>query len=141
LDLWNSTGSALTWLHKQFLSDASIAIPSGYMEDGLPRELAKSICVSTFKNHITHLTLDIAKPIALEVQRDIKLTFPDMLGIIGITKQSSLKFQSMRNKTSFIICLFLLGGTIGLCTGLSLISVVEFIYWIYLTVVDYFSLH
>jgi hypothetical protein len=56
-----------------------------YIDDGLPRELAKLICVSTFKNHITHLTLDIAKPMALEVQRDIKLTFPDMLGIIGIT--------------------------------------------------------
>jgi hypothetical protein len=75
----------LTWLHKQFLGDASIAILSGSMEDGLQVELANSICVSTFKNHIAHLTLDIAKPMALEVQRDIKLTFPDMLGIIGMT--------------------------------------------------------
>jgi hypothetical protein len=30
-----------------------------------------------------------------------------------------------------------LGGTIGLFTGLSLISVVEIIYWLYKTVVDY----
>jgi hypothetical protein len=85
LDLWNSTGSVLTWLHKQFLADASIAMPSFYIEDRLQVDLAKSICVSTFKNHITHLTLDIAKPMALEVQRDIKMTFPDMLGIIGMT--------------------------------------------------------
>jgi hypothetical protein len=84
LNLWNSTGSVLTWLHKQFLNDATITVQSGNIDDGLQEDLSKSICVSTFNNHIAHLTLDIAKPMALEVQRDVKVTFPDMLGIVGM---------------------------------------------------------
>ena len=35
--------------------------------------------------------------------------------------------------------LFLLGGTIGLFCGLSLISVIEVIFWVYKTIVKYLS--
>ena len=34
---------------------------------------------------------------------------------------------------------YYLGGTIGLFTGLSIISVFEFFYWIYKTTVQYFD--
>ncbi len=45
----------------------------------------------------------------MEIVKDIKATFPDML------------------------------GTIGLFTGLSLISVIEVVYWIYRAIIAYFS--
>ena len=53
---------------------------------GIHKQLATKICEQAFKNDIAKLTLEIAKPRVLEVVKDIKVTFPDMLGTIG--KQS-----------------------------------------------------
>jgi hypothetical protein len=83
LNLWRSTGSILTWIHKQFLNGATYVITTDRVEDGLNVGLSKSICASTFKNDIAHMTIDIVSPRVLEVVRDKKVTFPDMLGTIG----------------------------------------------------------
>jgi hypothetical protein len=55
------------------------------VENGIEKGLATLICETTFKNSIAHLILEISKPIALEVVRDVKVTFPDMLGTVGMT--------------------------------------------------------
>lgn len=84
MDLWLSTGSVLTWLHKLYLDGGSFAITTGKVDDnGVELGLSSRICVSTFKNDIAHLTIDIAMPKVLEVERDIKVTFPGMLGTVG----------------------------------------------------------
>jgi hypothetical protein len=136
MDLWKSTGSVLTWLHKQFLSDSSVAITSQEAEDGIELGLSKQICASTFKHDIAHMTLYIPRPKVLEVVQDKKVTFADMLGIVGeVYIPENQCFGG--NLPTCLICI--LGGTIGLFTGLSLLSVIEIIYWVYRTVVDYFS--
>ncbi len=71
------------------------------------------MCKTALETHIAKLTIEIGKPRVMEIVKDIKVTFPDMLGTIG--------------------------GTIGLFTGLSLISVIEVAYWIYRTIIAYFS--
>jgi hypothetical protein len=53
------------------------------LEDGLNTGMVKKICASTFRNEIAHMTLEISNPKVLEVLRDIKVTFPDMLGTVG----------------------------------------------------------
>jgi hypothetical protein len=83
LNLWRSTGSILTWLHKQFLGGSSHVITTNKVEDGLNVGLSKDICATTFKNDIAHMTIDFVSPRVLEVERNIKVTFPDMLGTVG----------------------------------------------------------
>ncbi len=62
----------------------------------------------------------------LEIVKDIKVTFPDILGTVG-------EYINLLKICLIRINLFIShsGGTIGLFTGLSLISVVEIFYWIY----------
>jgi hypothetical protein len=55
----------------------------GIGDDGLNSGIAENICATTFKNDIAHMTLEIASPRVLDIVRDIKVTFPDMLGTIG----------------------------------------------------------
>ena len=56
-----------------------------YFEEkfGINKQLATQICVSIFKNDIAKLILEIAQPRVVEVQKDRRVTFPDMLGTIG----------------------------------------------------------
>ncbi len=80
---------------------------------GVSASLQTKMCVAAFETQLSELTVEIAKPRVLEIVKDIKVTFPDMLGTIG--------------------------GTIGLFTGLSLVSVIEVIYWVYRALMAYFS--
>ena len=50
---------------------------------GINKQLATQICVSIFENDIAQLILEIAQPRVIEVQKDRRVTFPDMLGTIG----------------------------------------------------------
>ena len=50
---------------------------------GINQQLATQICVLTFEYDIAKLTLEIAQPRVMEVVKDRKVTFPDMLGTIG----------------------------------------------------------
>ena len=59
------------------------------------------------------MTIEIAEPTVTNVQRDVKVTLVDQIGTIG--------------------------GTLGLFCGLSIVSMVELVYWIYKTVIDHFS--
>jgi hypothetical protein len=83
LNLWRSTGNILSWLYKQYLIDAPLVISTMEVEDGLNTGTAEQICTTIFKNEIAHLTLEIADPRVMEVVRDVRVTFPDMLGTVG----------------------------------------------------------
>jgi hypothetical protein len=65
-------------------------ISSLTVENGIEKGLATKICTTAFKNDIAHITLEISKPTVLEVVRDIKVTFPDMLGTVGRTSYKCL---------------------------------------------------
>jgi hypothetical protein len=84
LDLWRKTGNVLSWLYKESLSDAPFVISSELVENGLNIGTDKKICPTIFKNEIAHMTLEIANPRVLEVVRDVKVTFPDILGTVGM---------------------------------------------------------
>ena len=79
----------------------------------LNNHLTWSICDVAFRNHMAEVIVEVAKPRVMEIVKDVRVTFPDMLGTVG--------------------------GTISLFTGLSLISAVEIVYWMYKTIVAYFS--
>lgn len=97
LSLWNATGSVLTWLHKLSLAKETYTVteaglgfdnygePSNVFDEkfGILRELADKICETTFENDIAKLTLEIADPRMLEVVKDKRVTFADMLGTVG----------------------------------------------------------
>ena len=97
LSLWNATGSVLTWLHKLSLAKDTFTVteaglgfdnwgePSKVFDEkfGILRELAAKICETTFENDIAKLTLEIADPRMLEVVKDKRVTFADMLGTVG----------------------------------------------------------
>jgi hypothetical protein len=53
------------------------------VEDGLNVGTSDMICPFVFKNEIAHMTLEIANPRVLEVVRDVRVTFPGMLGTVG----------------------------------------------------------
>ena len=65
------------------------------------------------ERNIAKITIEIAEPTVTNVQRDVKVTFVDQIGTIG--------------------------GTLGLFCGLSIVSMVEFVYWIYKTMGDFLT--
>jgi hypothetical protein len=84
LELWKSTGNILSWLsRKNFAFDHVVYTRTDIGDDGLNKGIAENICATMFKNDIAHMTLEIASPRVLDIVRDIKVTFPDMLGTIG----------------------------------------------------------
>jgi hypothetical protein len=48
-------------------------------------EVGNNICKDTYKKHVAHLTLEIVKPRVLEVEKHLKVSFTDMLGIVGMS--------------------------------------------------------
>lgn len=101
---------------------------------GISKQLGTMICELAFNHDIAKLTIEIAQPRVVEVVKDNKVTFPDILGTIGELA------CYVKNLTLFNLwkmdCMFS-GGTIGLFTGLSLISVIEIFFWIYKTIKEY----
>ena len=59
---------------------------------------------SKYENEVVKLTIQIDEPTMMMIEKDVSASFTDRLGVVG--------------------------GTIGLFTGLSLISMVEILYWI-----------
>ena len=51
--------------------------------NSLPSGEGTSICKSLYSNEVVKLTIQIADPNVMEIQKDVSVTFPDMLGIVG----------------------------------------------------------
>lgn len=57
--------------------------PSFEEKFGINKQLATKICELAFENDIAKLTLEIAQPKVVEIVKDVRVTFPDILGTIG----------------------------------------------------------
>ena len=55
---------------------------------GLPEAEMNKVCKQIYKNDIVKLTLQISESEALQIKRDIRVTFADQLGVIGMKKHS-----------------------------------------------------
>ena len=75
---------------------------------GLPTDEAIRVCKHRYKNEIAKLTIQISDPTVTKIMKDVKMSFSGMLGVVG--------------------------GTLGLFTGVSLVSIVEALFWIYKTI-------
>ena len=51
---------------------------------GLPEVEANTVCKQIYKNDMVKLTLQISGSEALQIKRDIRVTFTDQLGVIGM---------------------------------------------------------
>ena len=50
---------------------------------GISKQLGTMICELAFDHDIAKLTIEIAQPRVVEIVKDNKVTFPDILGTIG----------------------------------------------------------
>ena len=88
LDLWRATGNEETFFHRLSLAEQTITtsyegLTKFDKEMGIQKELATQICKLFFQNDIAKLTLEIAEPRILKVEKDKSVTFAGMLGTIG----------------------------------------------------------
>ncbi len=72
---------------------------------GLPTEQVVDVCKSIYANDMVRLRVQIADSNVLQIKKDVRVRFSDQLGMIG--------------------------GTLGLFTGMSIISLVEILFWGY----------
>ncbi len=59
-------------------------ITKGIMDTKDP--MGEVICKTIFKKYMVSLTLEIGKSVIMETVKDVKVTFPDMLGTIGASQ-------------------------------------------------------
>jgi hypothetical protein len=87
LKLWNSTENVQTWFLKNAAmqdTNAKIKLSSKIeRKNGLNSKLADKICANTFEKDIALLSFDVTVPRILEVAKQRKVTFPEMLGTVG----------------------------------------------------------
>ena len=88
LDLWRATGNEETFFHSLSLAEQTITtsyegLTEFDKEMGIQKELATQICKMVLQNDIAKLTLEIAEPRMLKVEKDKSVTFAGMLGTIG----------------------------------------------------------
>ena len=88
LSLWNATGNVLTYFHQMsVLKETYVATEEGLKKFdekfGIQEELATHICKHMFSNHIARFTLEFPHPDVMEIVKDQKVTFADMVGTIG----------------------------------------------------------
>ena len=74
--------------------------------------------------HFHHLSNQIQSSNVLQLKKDVSTTFTHLVGVIG--KSSVIRNHLNESKMSSF-----LGGTLGLFTGLSIISMVEAAFWVY----------
>ena len=89
LALWNATGNEQTWFHRMFVADATYTVTTAGIANleekyGISKGLANDICKTVFENDIALLTLEMAEPRMLQVQKDKKVTLAAMIGTIGL---------------------------------------------------------
>ena len=50
---------------------------------GLPEDEVKAVCRSIYANEMVKLTLQIADPTVMVIEKDVSATFTDQLGVVG----------------------------------------------------------
>ena len=67
---------------KKSLSGYQTTIQNG-IQNGLPLWEENKVCKKLYKNDVVKLTLQVSVPEAMQIKRDVKVTFADQLGVIG----------------------------------------------------------
>ena len=75
----NKRGEDLPLLEETLKNDGSTKF-----RYGLPEVEANTVCKHIYKNDMVKLTLQISESEALQIKRDIRVTFTDQLGVIGM---------------------------------------------------------
>ncbi len=85
LKLWKGTGDVLSWFYTQSLTYEPVIIAGSDVDYTYDVEmgLARQICVSVFSKSIAKVTIEVAQPTVLGVQRRKAATFADQLGVVG----------------------------------------------------------
>ena len=63
--------------------EKSLEEPWTTFKYGLPTWEVNNVCRQMYKNNVVKVTLQIASPEALQIKRDIRVTFADQLGVVG----------------------------------------------------------
>ena len=50
---------------------------------GIPKDEVKSVCRSIYANEMVKLTVQIADPTVMVIEKDVSATFTDHLGVVG----------------------------------------------------------
>ena len=135
---WEHTHSPLAYWHmatneyhidpRDFFKAEDINPMKINMSFGLPTDEAVRVCKERYHYDLAKLTVVITEPKVMLIKKDIKTTFTDQLGVIG-----KLKFVAVARLLKMI---YLTGGTIGLFTGVSLISMMEALFWMLRVITD-----
>ena len=76
---------------------------------GLPKEDAKEMCKTVYKETIAKVTIEILDPMVLQIKKDVSSTFTSRLGVVGMNLLSSFMYAMI-----FSCALsFILGRDIG----------------------------
>ena len=131
---WERTHSAAAHFHRALNSHNYLAryeameLPHSEMSGhatighGLPAAEADRICREAFSLDLARVSVQIADPKVTKIVKDVKISFYDQVGVLGT--RCILLSNSIESLVSS------LGGTVGLFTGASIISVAEAIFWV-----------
>ena len=117
------------WVHQLYKMDAEkISLKEEYITNNetdlygsLPLEQAIRACKDMYTYELAKITIEISDPRITTIQQRVSSTFSEQLGVVGKACHYII-YSLMQN-------LLFSGGTIGLFTGMSIISMIEALYW------------
>ena len=88
LTMWKAMENEEISLHRMSLAKKTIMTSRDELQDfdsdhPIPKQLATMICKMIFEKDVAGLTLEIADESVLRVEKDVSVTFAEMLGTIG----------------------------------------------------------
>ena len=119
------------WIHQLMRMDAErisigpeeVSNNQTYLYNSLPLEQAEKACKNMYTYELAKITIQISDPVVMTVQKRVSSTFSERLGVVGRAKNNCRALEYFKYRS-------LSGGTIGLFTGMSIISMIEALYWI-----------
>ncbi len=86
LDLMRRTDNAFTFMRNDYLASVSPSRYNPHLTGG-PGNFSDPtedvVCATVFRRHVVLLSLEVGKWEVMEIVKDVKVTFSDMLGTIG----------------------------------------------------------
>ena len=91
-------------------------------------------CREKVLHDIAVVTILVDSDQIMKIEQDVRVTLVDKIGMLGASSPSRGKILCLGILNVFLNSLPVSGGTIGLFTGLSIISLVEAAFWIFRTI-------
>ena len=109
-----------------YLSPLEVTYNQTDLYYGLPLEQAIRACRNMYMYELAKVTVEIADPVVITIQRRVSSTLSEYVGVVGKHMVSAVRLLAPLVGTFKTI---FSGGTIGLFTGMSIISMIEALYW------------